>query len=347
MPASVSARHASLAKVAASMRLTPTPNNPIPEGADVAQVTARDGAPLRASFWPARADSPLGTVCILQGRAEFIEKYAEVIEELLARGFAVVAFDWRGQGGSWRPLREARKGHVASFRHYRRDLAAIAERMARRECPAPFFALAHSMGGAIALEAARRGTLPFERLVISAPMLGLAGLKRPRLTAFTARALARLGFARMWIPGGGETSPTTKPFAGNPLTADRRRYERNAEAAAANREGAIGDPTIGWVAAAFRTIARLSEPRAALAVRIPTLIVAAGADEVCDTAATERFARRLKGGGVIVAPGARHEILMERDGIRAQFWAAFDAFVPGSHAYDARDEAASAAGEKG
>lgn len=334
------------------MRLTPSPSNPIPDGAEVVQVTARDGAPLRAAFWPARVEAPLGTVCILQGRAEFIEKYAEVIEELLARGFAVAAFDWRGQGGSWRALRQPRKGHVASFRHYRRDLDAVAERLRRRESPEPFFGLAHSMGGAIALEAARAGKLPFERLVISAPMLGLAGLARPRLTAFTARALARLGFARLWIPGGGETAPMTKPFAGNQLTADRRRYERNAEAAAAYRQGAIGDPTIGWVAAAFRTMARLADPRAALAIRTPTLILAAGADEICDTATTERFGLRLKSGGVIVAPGARHEILMERDAIRAQFWAAFDAFVPGTRDYDPRTGAsgaatASAAGEKG
>ena len=32
----------------------------------------------------------------------------------------------------------------------------------------------------------------------------------------------------------------------------------------------------------------------------------------------------------IVIPGARHEILMEREAIREQFWAAFDAFIPGS-----------------
>ncbi|TVR06177.1 MAG: alpha/beta hydrolase [Salinarimonadaceae bacterium] len=334
------------------MLLTPTPSNPIPEGGEVAQVTARDGTPLRAAFWPARTDTPLGTVCIMQGRAEFIEKYAEVVEELLTRGFAVAAFDWHGQGGSWRALREARKGHVASFRHYRRDLQAIAERMARWHFPAPFFGLAHSMGGAIALDAARVGKLPFERLVVTAPMLGLAGLKRPRLTAVTARVLARLGFARLWIPGGRETPPTAHPFAGNPLTGDRRRYERNAEIAAAYREGAIGEPTIGWVAAAFRTMARLASPRAALAIRTPTLIVAAGADEICETAVAEQFGRRLKGGGVIVIPGARHEILMERDAIRAQFWAAFDAFIPGSQTYappdsPITDESLSAARQKG
>ncbi len=32
----------------------------------------------------------------------------------------------------------------------------------------------------------------------------------------------------------------------------------------------------------------------------------------------------------MTVPGSRHEILMERDAFREQFWAAFDAFVPGS-----------------
>jgi lysophospholipase len=31
-----------------------------------------------------------------------------------------------------------------------------------------------------------------------------------------------------------------------------------------------------------------------------------------------------------VLRGARHEILMESDPIREQFWAAFDAFIPGT-----------------
>jgi lysophospholipase len=60
------------------------------------------------------------------------------------------------------------------------------------------------------------------------------------------------------------------------------------------------------------------------------LIIAAGADPVCATPAIERFSSRLKAGRVIVIPGARHEILMEQDAIREQFWAAFDAFVPGT-----------------
>ncbi len=108
------------------------------------------------------------------------------------------------------------------------------------------------------------------------------------------------------------------------------RYARNAAAAFAVGAGAIGDPTIGWLAAAFRAMRRFEDPRYPLGIRVPVLVVAAGADPVCSTPAVERFAARLAAGHTITLRGARHEILMEQDAIREQFWAAFDAFVPGT-----------------
>ena len=62
----------------------------------------------------------------------------------------------------------------------------------------------------------------------------------------------------------------------------------------------------------------------------PILIVASGNDAFICTSAIEDFASRLKNCARIVIAGARHEILQERDQFREQFWAAFDAFVPGS-----------------
>ena len=56
---------------------------------------------------------------------------------------------------------------------------------------------------------------------------------------------------------------------------------------------------------------------------------AAGADEVVSTEAVAAYARRLRGGSVLMIDGARHEILQEADMFREQFFAAFDAFVPG------------------
>ncbi len=161
-------------------------------------------------------------------------------------------------------------------------------------------------------------------------MIALCIIKRTGISAFFARLLRFLGMGKMFVPGGGETSIATLPFKGNRLTSDPVRYARNAEAAHAIGAGAIGAPTVAWLDGAFRFMRRFADPRYAIKIRLPTLIVAAGADPVCATPATERFASRLKAGRVIVIPGARHEILMERDVIREQFWAAFDAFIPGT-----------------
>ena len=312
------------------MQLYDHPENPTPSGSTLVSVKTEDGLTLRAAYWMPETGDPKGTVCLLQGRAEFIEKYFEVIGELRLRGFAVVAFDWRGQGFSSRQVKNPRKGHVRRFADYRLDLEAIRDQILTPHMPGPHFGLAHSMGGAIALSAAYEGWLPFRRLVTTTPMIALCIIRYSRTAMAVSRILNVLGCGQAFVPGGGETSISTLPFKGNRLTSDPVRYARNAHVASALGEGAIGAPTVSWLDAAFRFMKRFTDPRFALRIRLPTLVIAAGADPVCATPATERFASRLKAGHAIVIPGARHEILMERDAIREQFWAAFDAFIPGS-----------------
>ena len=64
----------------------------------------------------------------------------------------------------------------------------------------------------------------------------------------------------------------------------------------------------------------------------PTLMVLPGADPLCSTRAAEELAARLRGCQMVLVPGARHELLTERDEYRDQFLAAFDAFIPGEAA---------------
>ncbi len=318
-----------------AMQLYDTAANPAPAGAEILRLEAEDGVALRAAFWPATG-AARGTVTVATGRAEFIEKYFETIGELRARRFAVAAFDWRGQGGSQRDLANPRKGHVDDFSLYGRDLAALATQLLSPRAPEPWFGLAHSMGGAICLAAARAGRLPFDRLATTAPLIDIHGLVGARAPRALAATLDAIGFGGSYIPAGGETSAMTRPFAGNVLTSDPARYARNAELATAFPDLAIGDPTVGWVAAAFRQIDAFAEFDYPRRIATPTLILAAGDDRVVSTPATERFAARLKAGRALIIPAARHEILMETDAIRAQFWAAFDAFVPGEMETQAR-----------
>jgi lysophospholipase len=254
------------------------------------------------------------------------------VEELRRRGFAVTVLDWRGQGASARRLRDPRKGYVKSFDEYQLDLESLIREIVLPDCPPPFFALGHSMGALILLEAVQQGRRWFDRIVLTAPMLSLAGRRGLRFTSFAANAARLIGLGRLYVPGGGPHPVVLGPFQGNRATSDQVRYERTASIVQSAPDVALGSPTIAWAHAAFEVQKRIADPSYAADIRQPLLILAAGKDEVVSNAAIERFATRLRAGAHLVISGSRHEILMERDVYRGQFWAAFDAFVPGSAA---------------
>jgi lysophospholipase len=304
------------------------PDFAAPPGSEVGIAQTADGLGLRYMRWAGRPQGS-GTIVIATGRSEFIEKYFEVVGELLQRGFCVVVFDWRGQGLSQRQLRDRTKGHVKDFSLYLRDLAAI-EAHVLKDCPQPWFALGHSMGGAILLDQAHRGRSPFARIALSAPMIDLSCVRYRKLANLLAGFFNRLGLGRIFVPGGRRSSVLERGFAGNPLSGDEARFNRMRMLIEANPKLRVGDPTIAWVHAAFRLMRRFEHADYPRQIRTPVLIFAAQHDGVVDSLASERFAARLKTGRQIEIADARHEILIERDDIRAQFWAAFDAFVPGT-----------------
>ncbi len=318
------------------MTLTSTPDNPVPEGAIEQYIRAADGVQLRTARWA--PSSPIGTVALLGGRGEFIEKYFEVIGELLARGFAVAAMDWRGQGGSVRALRNGRKGHVDDFFQFESDLDALLTKVLERECPRPWIGLSHSMGAAVVLGAIGSGRCAFERLAMTSPMIAVKGVNHRGGVGVLIAALNSLGMGGAFAPGSGGENQWLASFEGNVFTSDERRFARIARLVGACPDLRLGGPTIGWTHAAFRHMSRLDQSRSLRTASPPILIVAAGADRVTDTCATRLLASRLAAARVVVIEGAQHEILIERDVVRAKSWAAFDQFVAGSTSKSSQPE---------
>ncbi len=111
----------------------------------------RKGLRLRFASWQSVLRERRGTVCIFPGRAEFIEKYFEVVGELRRRGFAVAVLDWRGQGGSSRLTRNPLKGHINDFAEYEEDLSHFMKAVVLPDCPAPLFRARplHGVNGAV------------------------------------------------------------------------------------------------------------------------------------------------------------------------------------------------------
>ncbi len=327
------------------MKLFETERSRPPAGLKAGRICTPDGVVLRHALARPEGGDVRGTVVLLPGRADFIERYYETMEELLARGYAVATLDWRGQGLSSRLTRNRLKGHVDSFRRYETDLETFMRQVVLPECPPPLFALAHSMGGHVLLHASYRH-IWFTRAMLLSPMIRIRRRRLPRVVWRIAAAVASaVGFGKMFVPGQRRKPLTEEDFPGNHLTGDFDRFSREVEMARRHPELCVAGPTMGWLNAALTSNDRLQRHAEAREAPLwPVLAVCAGDDRLVDTEATRNFARDVAGMACIVIRGARHELLMERDVYREQVWAAFDSFMSDEEAPVPGHEAAEADG---
>jgi lysophospholipase len=311
------------------MTLVSIPANPVPENVVAGTIKTPDGAELRFARW-SPPSGRRGTVCVFTGRTEMIEKYFETVRDLRDRGFAVAMIDWRGQGHSSRRLRDPRKGYVRDFSDFEIDVETFVRQVVLPDCPPPHFALAHSMGGTVLLRLAHAGKRWFDRVVLTAPMIDLPNKRTGLPARLLLRSLRLVGQGGRYVPGATEEIAGLAPFVGNPLTSDPVRYARNAAILEEDPTLGIAAPTVAWADAAFGAMATFRGVHYPSQIRQPILMLAASNDSVVSTSAIEEFAYHLRGGSHLVISGAKHEILQEQDRYRSQFWAAFDAFVPGT-----------------
>ncbi|HEX7946248.1 MAG TPA: alpha/beta hydrolase, partial [Phenylobacterium sp.] len=303
--------------------LVDIPEDPVPPGAEADWYVGAGGAKLRAALFTPPRGRPRGTVVLSGGRSEPIEKYFETIRDFMARGFVVLAHDWRGQGLSARELPDRLKGHAKGYKSYLEDFRRLLNTYEER-LPRPWIAVGHSMGGCLTLLALVHGEKRFAGAVLSAPMLGLqTGKFSPALVgAFTALSttFGRAGRYMLNKPG----APFDDTFEDNILTHDERRFARYRAQVRANPDLALGAPTWGWLDFALKATALLAKPERLRGVTVPVDIVSAGEDTLVDNAAQQAAARNLPQGRLITVPGARHEILMETDDMRNNFQRVFD-----------------------
>jgi lysophospholipase len=309
------------------MQLYPTLQNREPAGSQCHEVLTADGVRLRAiTIVPETATR--GTVVVLNGRTEFVERYFETFNDLTKRGYAVASFDWRGQGGSQRLLKNPFRGFVKSFADYDKDLNAIMEKLVEQQCPRPYYALAHSMGGQLLLRALRDHNY-FTRTVMTGPLLGFHFGRWPKwLVPILTFIVKYFGFGWVYIPGASAKPLVQKSqFAGNILMSDRGRWERDVAILEAYPQLGLGGPTYSWLRAAMISMSRLRRWPRKKGPSCPTLIVLAGNDRVVDNREARNFVDRAPGFSLTVLNGSEHEVLNETNAIRERFWAAFDAFM--------------------
>ena len=287
-----------------------------PEGGRAFWLRSADGVRLRAGLW---SEGTRGTVLLFPGRTEVVEKYGTVAADLAAAGWGVLTVDWRGQGLSDRLGPDPALGHVRSFAEYQADVAALVAAAEGLGLARPWMALAHSMGGCIALRAlVGSAPLPVSAVAFSAPMWGLPlgrGLDMVlRRAGFALRLGRRDGRA---VPGEREDfSLATASFDDNILTTDRAEFDRMQAQVRRHPELALGAPTLGWLSAALAemaALARLPSPD------LPAYAGIGGREKIVAPDAVAARMAAWPGGRHEVYPGAEHELMMEAPARRRRF----------------------------
>lgn len=287
-------------------------------------LSAADGIKLRAAAWT--CTTPRGTVLLCHGRSEFIEKYYPVITRLMALGFNVFTFDWRGQGLSQRLLDSRLPGYVDDFDSYQHDMDAALAEIARRGLDGNLFLMAHSMGGC---NATRRLTESdaFTAAILSAPMLGL---HFPWFKLLGIRALG--GVARLrgkgtdYVQACDDRTVADWGFKDNVLTHSAEEFARYAGLIEAYPDLGLGGVTWSWLNAAMRQIDALSRlPENS--VTTPTQVFTASDDTVVSNAAVEAFVAKNPAMTHQRLENSRHEPLIETPDVQAAFWERAAAFL--------------------
>jgi lysophospholipase len=154
-----------------------------------------------------------GAVILLGGRAEFIEKHLETIEELNRRCFDVYIMDWRGQGLSSRMLKDRHKGYVSSYEDYMADLRYFIELSIKPESVRPVIVLAHSMGAHIALRFLHDYPGIIDKAVLLSPMIDINTAPLPScMVRWFFQLAKRYGLSEKYSIGAKNYNPLNRQF---------------------------------------------------------------------------------------------------------------------------------------
>ncbi|SET86050.1 alpha/beta fold hydrolase [Thalassotalea agarivorans] len=267
------------------------------------------------------------TIVFSPGRTEGYLKYDELVFDLYQQGYNVFVIDHRGQGISQRLLNNPHKGYVKYFDDYSEDLNQFIDEIVVKTSNHIPHILSHSMGGTIAVRYLQLYPSKVKSVVLSSPMIAINAGAMPNW--FAHSMVATYATFNDWFSDEpwyfiGQNDYKLKPFDGNDLSQDAERYKAMQQKYLANPTMQLGGVTAYWLQQAIQAnediFAHLND------IDVPVLLLQSGADVIVDNEAQDEFCQQLHAlhtqscpdGKAIVFEGARHEIFIEKNEIRAK-----------------------------
>lgn len=259
-----------------------------PGGHVEGEVVAADGVPIPYREW--HRPAARAAFCYLHGQGDHSGPFAAMGDILAQHGFSVYAHDHRGFGRSPQP-----RGHIDTYDRFVDDTCAVVDRARARNPGARVWLLGLSMGGHIALRAAARLGPRLDGVVALSPGFKL------RRTPW--REIPRLAWRLLAAPDRPVAPAVSRRV---PTTRNARHVER-----AAQDECWVTSYTPRFYLATLRSVARAR--RELPQVRVPVLVLMAGADRLVCAQAARRFFDLVAAADkeFRVLPGLYHNLVVE------------------------------------
>ncbi len=250
---------------------------------------------------------------LVNGRAENILKWSEVAYDFYLRGYDVLIFDHRGQGYSQRLLADREKGYIDEFHFYADDMAALIEHVGGLYAYHSQHVIAHSLGALIAAYYLANYDHRIKSAVFSSPFFGLP-TRHPLRDELIINLMMLFGQGKRYVFGKTPYKPAN--LNNNELSFCKTRMKWMNRINRNYPELNLGGPTFRWVHLCLTAIKGL--PKILPRIEIPVLVFQAGKEKIVRNEKLQELTALLPHHRLITMDNAKHEILFERDPLRAQ-----------------------------
>ena len=264
-----------------------------------------------------------GTVIFLQGIADSSRRYKNLFSKLVDRGFSYASFDWYGQGASIPSDEKERETAQRTFdinRHIG-DLEEFLDKIVYADCPPPYYFLGYDIGCLIAISSIDIINNQCNRFLGISPFFSPLGHKIGGFEHKISEMMNDFGLGHIKLRQGKSIFQSYHFNKGYSDSGDHK-----------EEDFAVLDRR--WLAHVFDTAIYAKERLEKNDLRFPALFVTGHNDRLTDASEVRRFCHNVRLADTITLIGAGHDLLNDKENYQKQFWALFDAFIPGTNAYE-------------
>jgi lysophospholipase len=248
-----------------------------------------------------------GTIVFSPGRSESRLSYYELALFFHELGYNIAIIEHKGQGKSFRYVKNSDVGHIHQFDEYSQDFSIFLIEV-KKQFEEPLYLWASSMGAAIALFDPAQAN-KFNKIILVAPMFEINTRGIPILALDILLNIMRiLRGPETYAPLVGPFDPKS-PFEKNEYAASRERFNLNKYLYTLNPNLCVGGPSVGWVQSVLR-IQDTLRSKISL-IRPPVLIFQSDNDKFVISTRQNEFCKLMHSCRITTLSGSMHALHLD------------------------------------